>query len=254
MRTLARMIASTSGAQGRRSMRYPTYCSALSPTMTRRPQRDAISRSARGGVVWGMRTALIPFAAIWAKSRSTVARSWYSFPAASGVNAPYVTPRTYSFSSPTKRNLPRTQGRGVGWRDGPGTRAGATAAPARSAVSCRTASLRSGLSLVEPPVWLGTMRRMSLPRAVVCERRSKLAVCQQAVCRVQEELEGLRELHEQNGGKVCHDCVKDVQLDRRDPAAAWPLAQSCASCRIAAVALTHRPENPRALARYLTDA
>src|SRR6266513_1763767 len=149
--------------------------------MTRRPQRDAISRSARGGVVWGMRTALIPFAA------------------ASGVNAPYVTPRTYSFSSPTKRNLPRTQGRGVGWRDGPGTRAGATAAPARSAVSCRTASLRSGLSLVEPPVWLGTMRRMSLPRAVVCERRSKLAVCQQAVCRVQEELEGLRELHEQNG-------------------------------------------------------
>src|SRR6266480_56878 len=178
--------------------------------MTRRPQRDAISRSARGGVVWGMRTALIPFAAIWAKSRSTVARSWYSFPAASGVNAPYVTPRTYSFSSPTKRNLP-------------GTRAGATAAPARSAVSCRTASLRSGLSLVEPPVWLGTMRRMSLPRAVVCERRPKLGVSPQAACRMQGELKVLHELHERNEGRVCHDCVKDVQLDRRGPAAAWPL-------------------------------
>src|SRR5881398_1452673 len=58
--------------------------------MTRRPCRDAMSRSARGGVVWGMRTALIPFAAISAKSRSTVARSWYSFPAASGVNTPHV--------------------------------------------------------------------------------------------------------------------------------------------------------------------
>src|SRR2546421_8054259 len=177
-------------------MRYPTYCSALSPTMTRRPWRDAMSKSARGGVVWGMRTALIPFAAIWAKSRSTVARSWYSFPAASGVNAPYVTPRTYSFSSPTKRNLPRTQGRAGGRGDGFGTGTGATAATARSAASCRTASLRSGLSVVEPPVWLGTMRRMSFTGAVGCERWSKLVVSHQVSLRVVLGLGELCELLE----------------------------------------------------------
>src|SRR5436190_21931023 len=195
--------------------------------MTRRPCRDAMSRSARGGVGGGRRTALIPCAAIGAQARSTVARSWYSFPAASGVNAPYVTPRTYSFSSPTKRNLPRTQGRGVGWRDGPGTSAGATAATARSAAKCCTASLRSGLSLVELSERLGTMRRMSIPRALSVRATIQAGRLPASGMPYAGGLKVLHELHGRNEGRVCHDCVKGVQLDRRGPAAAWLLARCC---------------------------
>jgi len=47
--------------------------------------------------------------------------------------------------------------------------------------------------------------------------------------------------------------VKDVQLDRRGPAAAWSLARSRAGCRIVAAARPHHPENPRAPLRYLID-
>src|SRR5439155_14787635 len=100
-----------------------------------------------------------------------------------------------SFSFPTKRNLPRTRGRGVGPGGGAGTSAGATAALARPGATRCKASLRSGPSLVEPPEWLGTMRRIWFLGRVVCERRSKLAVSPQAACRMQAGRSGVRELH-----------------------------------------------------------
>src|SRR5256885_9905872 len=201
-------------------MRYPTYCSALSPTMTRRPGREAMSKSARGGVVWGMRPALIPFAAIRAKSRSTVARSWYSFPAASGVNDRYVTPRTYSFASPTKRNLPRTQGRGVERGGDVGTRAGDTTAAVPPADTSGMTCLRSGLSLVEPSAWLGTMRRMSNPRA--CSVRATI----QAGCVPASGMpyagraKRTARTAQRKDGKRCNDWAKDVLLNYNSPAAA----------------------------------
>ncbi len=53
----------------------PTYCSAERQTMTRRPGLWATGSNARGGIVWGMRTAVIPFATICAKSRSMTSTS-----------------------------------------------------------------------------------------------------------------------------------------------------------------------------------
>jgi len=50
-----------------------------------------MSNRERGGIVCGIRTVLMPFAAICAKSRSITARSWYSFLSWSGRKAPYVT-------------------------------------------------------------------------------------------------------------------------------------------------------------------
>src|SRR6266481_2793795 len=55
---------------------------------------------------------LIPVPTMASKSWATRAGSGYSVPSWSGRKGPYVTPRTYTFSSPTKRNFPRTCGRG----------------------------------------------------------------------------------------------------------------------------------------------
>ena len=56
--------------------------------MTRSPCAWAMSSSAGGGIVWGMRTTLKPAAAIAAKSRASRSSSWYSRPSASGAKAP----------------------------------------------------------------------------------------------------------------------------------------------------------------------
>ena len=54
---------------------------------------------------------LLPVLLCTPKSRSIWATSSYSRFRSSGRNAPYVTPRMYSFRSPAKRNLPRALGR-----------------------------------------------------------------------------------------------------------------------------------------------
>ena len=55
--------------------------------MTHSPHSEAASRSHWGGTVY-VRMALMPFSAINAKSRSTVAKEWYSLPFSSGRNGP----------------------------------------------------------------------------------------------------------------------------------------------------------------------
>src|SRR6266404_8823722 len=54
---------------------------------------------------------LIPVATMASKSCTARAGLGYSVPSWLGRKGPYVTPRTYSFSSPTKINFPRTRGR-----------------------------------------------------------------------------------------------------------------------------------------------
>ena len=82
------------------SLRKATCCSQATPTRTKRPASSARSSSHRGGTLY-VRTALIPWARIAAKSVATVDGAGYSQPSSSGRNVPYVTPRRGACSAPT---------------------------------------------------------------------------------------------------------------------------------------------------------
>jgi ABC-type multidrug transport system fused ATPase/permease subunit len=69
------------------------------------PMEEARSSSHTGGSVY-VRTAFTPFAAICAKSASTVSRAGNGPDSGNSRNVPYVTPRMYSLSAPAYRNLP----------------------------------------------------------------------------------------------------------------------------------------------------
>ena len=71
----------------REQHRNVTNWSHHSPTMTRRPNSCAVSRSQRGGSVY-VRTVLMPLPDISRKSRSTVSGHGNGWPSSSGQNVP----------------------------------------------------------------------------------------------------------------------------------------------------------------------